>query len=68
MTSISGVYISKGNGSFKINDHSDNYQVCQRVVVRNVVPMITNRSSTGLNHTTNSLEKESEFNGISFEV
>jgi hypothetical protein len=35
------------------------------VVVRNIVPMVTNLSSIGLNHTTNSLsEKANEFNGI----
>ena len=35
------------------------------VVVRNIVPMVTNMSSIGLNHTTNSLsEKANEFNGI----
>ena len=34
------------------------------VVVQNVVPMITNWSSIGLNHTTDSLEAN-DFNGIS---
>jgi hypothetical protein len=35
------------------------------VVVRNIVPMVTNLSSIGLNHTTNSLsEKVNELNGI----
>ena len=29
MTSRNGVYISKGNGSFNLNDHNDNFQVCQ---------------------------------------
>ena len=23
------MYISKGNGSFNLNDHNDNFQVCQ---------------------------------------
>ena len=37
------------------------------VVVRNVIPMITNWSSIGLNHITNSLE-ENYFNGISLKL
>ena len=37
------------------------------VVVRNIVPVITNWSSIGLNHTTGSL-KANDFNGISLKL
>ena len=40
------------------------FKFVKMVVVRNVVLMITNRSSIGLNHTTGSLEAN-DFNGIS---
>ena len=40
------------------------FKFVKMVVLRNVVLMITNRSSIGLNHTTGSLEAN-DFNGIS---
>ena len=61
MTNKNGVYISKGNWSFKINDHNDISQVCQR---DGSTEYISNLSSIRLNPTTNSLEKANDFNGI----
>jgi hypothetical protein len=65
MTNKNGVYISKGNGSFKRNDRNDNSQVCQRGGSTKYRTNGYQYVKYWIEYTTNSLsEKANEFNGI----
>jgi hypothetical protein len=65
MINKNGVYISKGNGSFKRNDRNDNSQVCQRGGSTKYRTNGYQYVKYWIEYTTNSLsEKANEFNGI----